>query len=402
MKDLGEALLNKLDDIIAIWVTAVRADTEIDSLHGLTYEAVHNGLPYVLESVATLLTAAFADEEKELKEDALEHGNVRAEQGFDLPELIREYRILRNVLLSELTPELETGSVKEVLKAVKKIDSVLDEVVLISLKSYMDQRLSMLEQMHGQLVLTNQELSRLVEIQKDNVSHLAHELKNPLHSIISFSSILLRKQRQQLDATADNTPIEVQQIERIFNNGRQLLRLINNTLEASKADAEAASLSLETVKVSALIKNVVDALSPSVASDAIRLEMNCEQGPETVVTDSLRLQQILTNLISNAIRYTDKGSITVIAYLVSDTDWAIAVKDTGRGIAKVDQSKVFEPYFQSGDEKSWAVGSNGLGLTIVSKLVRRLQGRIELDSELGKGSTFTVVLPCQLSKTAAS
>ena len=190
MNDLGKALLKNVDNIIDIWVEEVRRDLEIDSTKGLTYEAVHNGLPDVLAAVATLLTAAFADEEAELTEDALEHGAVRADQGYDITEVVKEYRTLRNVLLTVLEPDLKTGSVTQVLKAVRKIDNVLDDAVLVSLEIYVRHRLSLLEQMHSQLLLTNQELLRLVQIQKDNVSHLAHELKNPLNSIIDFSSIV--------------------------------------------------------------------------------------------------------------------------------------------------------------------------------------------------------------------
>ncbi|MEO1792784.1 MAG: sensor histidine kinase [Cyanobacteria bacterium J06629_19] len=399
MEDLGKALLNKLDDIIGIWVKAVRADLDIESNQGLTYEAVHNGLPDVLESVATLLTNAFTDENEELREDALKHGSVRAAQGFDLSEIVREYRILRNVLLLALEPELMTGSALDVLKAVREIDNVLDDVVLRTLESYMAHRFSVLEQMHSQLLLTNHELTRLVQTQKDNVSHLAHELKNPLNSIIGFSSLLLQKQQKQLTTDVE-VPMEMQQMERILANGRQLLRLINNTLEVSRQEAEQMTLTVETVQVVELITTVVDALSPSIEDREIELTTVCEGAPPQVNTDSLRLQQILTNLVSNAIRYTEKGQITVTSYVVDDGiesgRWAIAVSDTGVGISEAARSKVFEPYFQAADDDDRAINSSGLGLTIVNKLVRLLQGEIQLESVLGEGSTFTVTLPIYL------
>jgi len=218
MKDLGKALLEKLDDIIDLWVKAVRVDIEINSNKDLTYEAVHNGLPDVLESVATLLTHTLTDENQELQTDALEHGSVRADQGFDVAEVVREYRILRNVVILALQPELEGGSVADALTAVQQIDSVLDEVVLLSLKSYTAHRLSILERMQAQLLLTNQELSRLAEAQKNNISHLAHELKNPLNSIISFSSILLKKQQKQLSEKSD-TPLGVNGGARLYFYG---------------------------------------------------------------------------------------------------------------------------------------------------------------------------------------
>ncbi len=401
MKDLGQALLDKLDDVVDIWVDAVSADVEIDSVKGLTYAAIHNGLPDVLESVATLLTAAFADEEQEVKEDALEHGAVRAEQGFHLSEVIREYRVLRNVVILALEPELVTGSVKEALSAVRHIDSVLDRVVLISVESYMSRRLSVLEKMHAQLLLTNQELTRLVQTQKDSLSHLAHELKNPLNSIISFSSILLRKQQKQL-AKDIAKPMEMKQMERILDNGRQLLRLINNTLEVARADSEQLTLTVESVQLRPLIKTVMEALEPSIERKNIELAMNCEQGPKQVMTDSLRLQQILTNLVSNAIRYTDRGNVTIASYIVTDPvaadsaskRWALVVCDTGQGISEEMQSKIFEPYFQAGKET--LPESSGLGLTIVRKLVQLLQGEIKLESTLGQGSTFTIFLPMTL------
>ena len=402
MKDLGQALLDKLDDVIAVWVKAVRTDVEIDSNKGMTYEAIHNGLPDVLKSVATLLTSAFADEDEELEQDAIDHGTVRAEQGFDLTEVVREYRILRNVVVLSLEPELVSGSVPDALKAVRQIDSVIDEVVLVSLKSYMDSRFSMLEQMHSQLLLTNQELTRLVQAQKDNVSHLAHELKNPLNSIISFSSLLLRKQQKQLTNKTD-MPLEMKQIERIFDNGRQLLRLINNTLEVSRTDSEKMTLTSEVVQVSSLMKMVVEALRPAVGDKDIELAINCEQGPKQVTTDSLRLQQILTNLVSNAIRYTDRGNITVASYVDEQKDgldrWALVISDTGRGISEEVRSKIFEPYVQV--EGANLPESNGLGLTIVNKMVQLLQGEIQVESTLGQGSTFTVRLPMVLDLSSS-
>lgn len=393
MKDPGQVLLEKIDEIIATWIEEVRRDVKLGSNKELTHKEIHNALPEILHAIATLLTAdPLDDEDREFTEYALEHGTVRAEQGFDTAEVVREYRILRNVVLSALEPNLCEGTVPEAIRAVRKIDDVLDGAVLISLDSYVKQRFDTLEQMQAQLLLTNQELTRLVQSQKDNLSHLAHELKNPLNAIMGFSSLLLRKQKQQLTPEAGSS-LEIRQMERVISNSRQLLRLINNTLEASRQESQEIRLTLELVNLMTLLPAVIDTLEPSAQSKSLALMIDCDRAPEQVSTDTLRLQQILVNLISNAIRYTDEGSITITCYTVDSDHWAIAVCDTGRGIDPEQQSQVFEPYVRLGDEEDYLPESSGLGLTIVNKLVRILQGRIELVSAVGKGSTFTVFLP---------
>ncbi|MEO0457993.1 MAG: sensor histidine kinase [Cyanobacteria bacterium P01_A01_bin.114] len=397
MKDLGRSLLDKVEQIIDVWVREVRRDLDIESVRGLTYEAVHNDLPDVLTAIATLLTAAFADQEDELEENSLEHGAVRAEQGFDTAEVVREYRVLRNVILAELEPDLSTGSVAEALEAVRKIDSVLDDAVMMSLEEYVNQRIKAIEQVQGQLLLTNQELTRLVQSQQDNVSFLAHELKTPLNSIIGFSSLLLRKQRQQLAETAGSS-LEMQQIERIVNNGRQLLRMINNALEISRQEKQPGTLTIESVRVTPLVQTVVDAFEPTAQEKSLELTLDCDRAPEQVETDAMRLQQILTNLVSNAIRYTDAGKVSVCCYTVdAKNEWAIAVEDTGKGIDSEAQLRVFEPYFRVGSEDEYLPESTGLGLAIVSNIVQLLRGRVDLNSKAGVGSTFTVFLPLEPS-----
>ena len=396
MKDPGQALIDKVDIVIDTWIEEVRRDMDIGSIRELTYTEIHNALPEILEATATLLTPTpLDDQDQAFKENALEHGTVRAQQGFDTAEVVREYRILRNVVLTVLEPELSSGTVKQALTAVRKIDHILDSAVLISLDSYVKHRFDTLEQMQGQLLLTNQELTRLVQTQKDNLSHLAHELKNPLNAMLGFSSILLRKQRKQLTPEAGSS-MEIKQIERVISNGRQLLRLINNTLEASRQESQQVALSMESVPVLDLVQAVIETLAPTAQIKALTLSANCDRAPRRITTDALRLQQILTNLISNAIRYTDDGSVDVTCYEVDGGQWAIAVCDTGRGISPEQHSQIFEPYFRAGGEGSYAPESSGLGLTIVNKLVRLLQGRIELVSAVGEGTTFTVFLPVEM------
>ncbi|MGB3293878.1 MAG: sensor histidine kinase [Phormidesmis sp.] len=393
MKDPGQVLLDKVDEIIATWIEEVRRDIELDSYEELTYTEIHNGLPAILHAIATLLTPdPLDDEEREFEEHALEHGCVRAEQGFDTAEVVREYRILRNVVLAALEPDLCEGTVPEAIRAVRKIDDVLDGAVLISINSYVKQRFDTLEKMQSQLLLTNQELTRLVQSQKDNLSHLAHELKNPLSAIMGFSTILLRKQKQQLTPESGSS-LEIRQMERVISNSRQLLRLINNTLEVSRQESQEIRLALESVNLLMLLQTVIDTLEPTAQSKSLDLVIDCDHAPEKISTDILRLQQILTNLISNAIRYTDTGSIAITCYAVDSEQWAIAVRDTGKGIDPEKHSQIFEPYVRLGGEEDYLPESSGLGLAIVNKLVRILQGRIELLSVVGEGSTFTVFLP---------
>jgi signal transduction histidine kinase len=395
MKDFSQLLRDKTQTILEQWVEAVRQDKKISSTNNLSRTAIENHLSHVLSALASVLSQYQEDQIQPLVQASLHHGTLRAEQGFDAAEIAREYRLLRDVIFVTLEPELVQASALEVMRAVRLIDMVLDEAIACCFQTYTKQRLTELEQLQNQLSLNNQELTRLVRANQDNLSILAHELKSPLTSIIGYSDLFLRLQRQQ--SNEKDTITHLEHVERVLRSGRLLLHLINDALEISRYDAGQMQLQAEPVNVHELITNVYEMLQPLADNKNLQIGVDCDRAPEEVVTDPLRLQQIVTNLVSNAIRYTESGTVKIKCETLDIDKWTIVVYDTGIGIEPEDQAQIFEPYFRiASSTKSFVRDSTGLGLAIVSRLVKLLQGEISLVSEMGVGSTFTVSLPLKV------
>ncbi len=395
MNDFSQLLINKTDEIVEQWVEAVRRDMEISSANGLPYKSVRDDMPDVLKAMVTVLSQYQENDVKSVVEASLEHGIVRAEQGFDPAEIAREYGLLRRVIFSTLEQGLLTGTPQEVMRAIRLIDAVIDAAIAKCFQSYTEERLRELNQLQNQLTLNNQELTRLVRSNQDNLSHLAHELKNPLTSIIGYSDLFLRIQRLNSEEKDKFTNLE--HIERVLRNGRHLLRLINDALEISRFEAGKMQLEPAATDVRGVIKDVLEVMEPLAGDKELKIVVDIKRAPEEVITDSLRLQQVLANLISNAIRYTESGTIKVTCQTLDNQQWAIAICDTGIGIDPEAQQHIFEPYFQVGATATRLPNSTGLGLAIVSRLVKLLQGKIELVSQFGIGSTFTVTFPLKVN-----
>jgi signal transduction histidine kinase len=395
MTDFSQSLAKHTDTILTEWIVAVRRDRQIDSGNDLPDTAIRDSIPVVLHAMTTTLSQPQDSEIQALVAASLEHGTLRAAQGFEPKEIAHEYHLLHEVIFSVLEADLLAGSVAEVLRVVRLIERMLHEALSRCFNSYTEERLRELDQLQSQLTLNNQELTRLVRTNKEHLSHLAHELKTPLTSIIGYSDLFLRQQRQHPEVT--DTLANLGHIERVLRNGRQLLRLINDVLEISRYEAGRMHLQVTPTDVRALIKSVVEVLEPLAQSKELQIDLECDRAPNWVLTDAFRLQQVVTNLLSNAIRYTEVGSVQLQCQVLSKDQWSIAIIDTGIGISPQDQSRVFEPFFQaSSPNHPPRPDSTGLGLAIVTQLVKILQGRIELVSQVGVGSTFTVTLPLEI------
>ena len=394
--DYSQLLADKTDTILKNWIEAVRQDRKIESADDLPHSAIENHIPHLLAAMATVLSKYQNSEIKVIIEASLEHGFLRAEQGYDAAEVAREYHLLRQVIFSQLEAEMLAGTTADIFRAFRLINAVVDEAIAQCFDSYVAQRLRELQQIQTQLKLTNQELNRLVSVHQENVYHLAHELKNPLNSIIGYSELFLRQEKWQSEIK-DTLP-GIEHIERVLRNGRQLLRLINDSLELSRADNGKIKLHLRQTNVRSVINTVVEMMQPLADAKGLKLAVNSDCAPEQVIADAQRLQQILTNLLSNAIRYTKSGSIELSCRRAGDANWSIAITDTGIGIAPEDTNRIFDPFFQAGEasKQQFPPESTGLGLAIVSRLVTLLQGKIELVSKIGVGSTFTLTLPLEV------
>jgi signal transduction histidine kinase len=406
--DFNQLLVEKIDIIVKNWVEAVRLDRQISSADYLPRSAIRDHLPDVLKAMATVLSQSENGDIQSIVQNSLEHGVLRAAQGFAPTEIAREYRLLRQVIFSTLEADLLESTVRDVIRVYSAIDATIDEAMSQCFKSYVEERLWELQQLQNQAELTNQELTRLLKANQENLSQLAHELKNPLNSIIGYSELILRSSRK--NSEVQDTFPHLQHIERVLRNGRQLLRLINDTLEISRYEAGKMTLNLVPTDVYALISDVIEMLQPLANEKNLQMLVDCNsacadswatlreglqptRALEKVLTDPLRLQQIITNLLSNAIRYTESGTVKLTCQILPDNQWSIAVSDTGAGIAPEDQSRIFDPFFRAGNKNNYVPDSTGLGLAIVSQLVKLMQGKIELVSQVGVGSTFTVILP---------
>ncbi len=252
-----------------------------------------------------------------------------------------------------------------------------------------------LERQRAQIEAQNTQLVEANRLKSQFLASMSHELRTPLNAIIGFSQVLLRQRRNPLSATHTDL------VERILRNGNHLLELINDVLDLSKVESGRLELQPQEFCFAELVRSVCDGFVPLAQSKQLRLLVNLACEPCLLYHDPLRLRQVLTNLISNALKFTDTGEVEVTLTSALPESWiTLSVRDTGIGISPEHQHAIFEEFRQVDQSSTRRHGGTGLGLAITNRLVELMGGQIQVQSSPGLGSTFSVSLPHRLSTLA--
>ena len=234
-----------------------------------------------------------------------------------------------------------------------------------------------------------EELNRANRFKSDFVANMSHELRTPLHVILGYHELLCD------GAFGPLAPAQLETLRRTDQRARELLDLINATLDLSRVEATPASLEPHDVRIPELFDDLARETKAMSGHPQLQWEWTAAAELPTIRTDPVKLRMVLKNLVQNAIKFTPQGTIAVAAHANGD-GVEFAVADTGIGIAKEAQARIFEPFVQVDAAGRHALGGAGLVLAIVRRLLDLLGGRISVESELGRGSTFRVWLPFNL------
>jgi len=251
----------------------------------------------------------------------------------------------------------------------------------------------------SELVSTNNELLIAKERAEESnraksafLANMSHELRTPLNAILLYSELIHEEAEEagQKGILAD--------AQRVESSGRHLLSLINDILDLSKIEAGKMTLNKDTIEVLPLVEEVLNTVGPLAAQNGNSLQLEADPTISSVVSDATKLRQSLFNLLSNACKFTRQGRIIVRAYLATppgmEEVWLhLAVEDTGIGISPEQQLRIFNEFIQAEESTTRQFGGTGLGLALSRRFCQLLGGDIRLRSELGQGSTFTIVLP---------
>ncbi|MBL7994758.1 sensor histidine kinase, partial [bacterium] len=223
-------------------------------------------------------------------------------------------------------------------------------------------------------------------LKSEFIANVSHELRTPLNSIIGFSKVLMS------GIDGDITDTQRVDLSAIYNSGRHLLEIINSILELSKIEAGKMELHSTTFDIVPIVHEIVTASQTLVMGKKIKIESKIEGTIPVIEGDVTKIRQIIFNLISNAAKFTEEGYITV-RLRADKSRVAVSVIDTGIGIDKDHVDAVFERFRQVDGSTTRKAGGTGLGLSIAKKFVEMHGGEMRVDSKLGKGSVFTMILP---------
>jgi PAS domain S-box-containing protein len=240
---------------------------------------------------------------------------------------------------------------------------------------------------HAELVAAYDRLRDHDRLKSAFVSNISHELRTPLNVIIGLCQLLDRDRQLPL------APLQSEAVTRMERNARSLLELVNDLLDYSRLEAGRAALHLERVDVGEAIREIVEDYAAETKDK--RIDLRAEVSPDlgAVLTDKHKLQQVLSNLIGNAIKFTSAGSVTVTARPLDDGHWCMEVSDTGIGISNDALTYIFDEFRQVDDRLARSYGGTGLGLAITRKIVELLEGEITVESEPEEGSRFRITWP---------
>lgn len=230
-------------------------------------------------------------------------------------------------------------------------------------------------------------LEEMSQAKSEFLAHMSHELRTPLNVIIGFSELMLDQVPGEINSE------QKQCLNDILSASKHLLGLINDILDLSKIESGRLEMKVRNISMPNLVKAVKSIMMPIITPRNQTLEINIDEGLPLVKADKDKIRQVFINLLGNATKFTpDGGKLKVEA--VQEDGWCrVSVMDTGIGIKKEDQARLFEPFFQAEKPLVKGVSGTGLGLAIAKQLVEKHGGKIWVESEYGKGSTFSFTLP---------
>ena len=247
-----------------------------------------------------------------------------------------------------------------------------------------------LENTNREIADKNLELAEASRMKSAFIANMSHELRTPLNAIIGFTGALLMKLAGPLTVDQDK------QLNTIRTSARHLLSLINDILDVAKIESGKVTLAAERVHCQNLLSETADSLRPLASQRGLALTLDLPETPLVIASDRRALTQIVINLVNNAIKFTEQGSIRLALAQRIGEDGAlteISVQDTGSGIRPEDQVKLFQAFSQLDSTSTRHVEGAGLGLYLCQNLASLLGGKLTLTSEFGHGSTFTLTIP---------
>jgi CheY-like chemotaxis protein/signal transduction histidine kinase/CHASE3 domain sensor protein len=337
---------------------------------------------------------AFLGEASPAIASAVRSANYRTELQNLLEETQRQSEELQ-VQGEEL--RVSNEELEEQSRAIKESQVRLEQqqVELEQTNSQLEEQAQQLETQRDNLERANvstqlkaRELEQASRYKSDFLANMSHELRTPLNSSLILAKLLADNPEENLSDE------QVKFAQTILSSGNDLLNLINDILDLSKIEAGHVDVRPEAVLLERLSENLSQLFAPVARTKGIEFKLDRSgEVPSIIETDAQKLEQVLKNLLSNAFKFTESGTVTLTMKSSADGGIAFSVADSGIGIAPEQQRSIFEAFHQADGTISRRYGGTGLGLSISRELVRLLGGTISLDSEEGKGSTFTVVIP---------
>jgi signal transduction histidine kinase len=254
------------------------------------------------------------------------------------------------------------------------------------LEELVEERTSKLEGKTIELEQANIHLQELDRLKSVFLASMSHELRTPLNSIIGFTGIILQGMSGEVSEE------QRKQLTMVKNSASHLLSLINDILDISKIEAGRVELSPEEFSLDGAVREVVETLSPTASEKGLEFMTEVPEGI-TLFSDKRRVKQVLMNLVSNAVKFTDQGSVKITSRVPGDETLEVRVIDTGVGIKREDMDKLFQPFQQIDVSLTKKHEGTGLGLHLSRKLADLLGGDVLVKSEYGKGSEFTFTMP---------
>ncbi len=329
----------------------------------------------LLEQVAESIGTAFRSAKyRTALQNLLEETQRQAEE---LQTQQEELRVSNEEL------EQQTRTLQQSQERLTNQQAELEEI-----NAQLEEQTQSLEKQREDLTRAQRELTRASAYKSEFLANMSHELRTPLNSSLILAKLLVDNRDGNLN------PEQVKFAQTIYSAGNDLLTLINDILDLSRIEAGKLDVRPENVALGRLSEELSNTFEPIAREKGLEFSITSEPGlPAVVFTDAVRLSQILRNLLSNALKFTERGGVFLTLHRAPNGRVAFDVRDTGIGIAKEQHAVIFEAFRQADGTTNRKYGGTGLGLSISRDLARLLGGELGLESETGRGSTFTLMLP---------